>query len=1607
MSMKKLGKKLIALIIVFSMIFLDSMPILSNVVLAAEDPNNFVEVIGYFSGEGIENTSSLDCDIDIESLAINFEVSVKNKGYLRNVIWKLDDNLNFTIKEDSEVEIKNNQIKLKDVNLGETQIISIPIEFTRQAIYASDYLSNINKITFSGTYVDNDGDEHKIEKTLDLKLSWKEDTSTNVEITLTKNIEYENGGKFNRILQSVIRVYGNEQNNLPIKSTTITMDIPKIDGMEITGVNVEADKLSFTQGREDSDINFDDVNYDVSENVLVINTDNNEKDGEIFNSYSEDVYVVTFLYVGENNSKEIVSGNAEIVLKNYAGNEETVNTEFSYDLNNAVGDLVHYYREDKVNDISKGYLMADSENEKYEISYTKKDVLNVSRADLIYALEIADSDEYFTTTEGDKVYYTENMSTYKSTEFSKENLVSILGEDGKVQVLNMNDEVITEIALNSDPDENGNYVVSYDEPVSKIKILISSPIADGNISILSTKIITKLDYSRDIVRSFDKLVNVGEGFVDYGEGNVVNLGKEESVIEFNPTTSMATLEMEQTEFSTIVTNEGINFQIRLNNNDDTSDLFVNPVFEIRLPSGIRETNIRNIDLFYANGELEIANVETLIDGDNKVIRITLNGSQTSYNLNKESNGTVISLDVDLIVDEFIGNVSETVELYYYNEDSVNYKNETEWGMLLNSENIEYARNGYDVNVISYRGPEELITGQASETKNDEEEDENRISSAKQDAGTDLIEEGAEAKLATMYISVVNNTDRSFSDFRFLGRIPFAGNKDITTGEDLGTTVDTILSSEIISDDDINYVVYYSENGDANDDLEDENNGWRTDFYKTGGVKSYLIVIDSDYVLEPSDSLEFSYDYMIPANLKAGDAFYGTYATYYKEVGSEVDSNSTPNKIGYETTKTAALEVSADFINEEIKEFSDAEFEVKLVNDSNNDAGNINVTINIPSILYVKNVVGADFNGYVVDKVVDFNVPLVEAKSEESVIVKFGVGDTAVNEGNFTISTQVSGDNISTIDLMTEEYEVKETKVSYNDNVFNGEILVEEEYENYYSISNVDDQTYYNVKIIKKFEKPIRVVKTNVRSILDVKEDVNHETGEVVWTIEEFNPGDYFSVDYYFTIDFVDNGRAMDEASIQTVCDLNDGSEAMVSEDKVIYYQPVLSVEKLNSTDVSYSDAGENVEYEYRIINNSKYSLLGLTINDSVSENAMLNYIKVVIDGEERYYTFRDFEGMVSSIYIPEGTDIYVLVNVIIDEDAKGFVHNSLSVFERDAWKENVDSYTKLEDVENFNGYEIVGAVYIDSNKNQQFDANEESLSGEIVSLYDSETNECVGSAITDIAGRYTFDGLENKIYYVKFNYDDTEYVLSKGTDGGFSQNETSVINVKNNYITDNIAIEDKSVANIDLGLTRDNIFDLKLDATVEKMTVQNNAESNDFVSENKKLSKVDIDPKLVSGTKVLIEYKVEIKNQGTIAGTVNKIIDYLPAGMDFESSLNPGWYLGSDGNLYNRSLSDEVINPGESKEVRLILAKNMTENNTGLIHNSFEIADAINDRGVVDIDSSPGNQLDEDDLSYADSIIGITTGLSIGVLPIVLVIGVLVIPIAIVVWKIVDKRRYV
>ena len=371
--------------------------------------------------------------------------------------------------------------------------------------------------------------------------------------------------------------------------------------------------------------------------------------------------------------------------------------------------------------------------------------------------------------------------------------------------------------------------------------------------------------------------------------------------------------------------------------------------------------------------------------------------------------------------------------------------------------------------------------------------------------------------------------------------------------------------------------------------------------------------------------------------------------------------------------------------------------------------------------------------------------------------------------------------------------------------------------------------------------------------------------------------------------------------------------------------------------------------------------------------------------------------------------MYVSMYVSVNENATGYVKSDVNVKinEGNTLQKDISTYTKIEDETNKNSYELAGAVYIDTNANLNYDDTDDALGGTIVNLYDSETDERVDSKITDISGRYRFDNLEDKKYFVKFNYDDTEYTLSRDTSGEFTQNTASVINVENKYVTDNIEVTDKSVSNIDLGLTRENVFDLKLDMTSEKMTVQNSNESNEFVNPNSKLSKVDINPKLLNDSKVLIEYKITVTNQGTISGTASKIVDYMPKDMEFDSSLNPDWYIGSDGNIYTRVLEDTMLEPGESKELSLILIRNVTETNTGLLHNSCEIASAINDMGILDIDSTPENKLDEDDYSFADSIIGVSTGLPISSLPIILTSIICIIPIAVVIWKVIDKRRYV
>lgn len=185
-------------------------------------------------------------------------------------------------------------------------------------------------------------------------------------------------------------------------------------------------------------------------------------------------------------------------------------------------------------------------------------------------------------------------------------------------------------------------------------------------------------------------------------------------------------------------------------------------------------------------------------------------------------------------------------------------------------------------------------------------------------------------------------------------------------------------------------------------------------------------------------------------------------------------------------------------------------------------------------------------------------------------------------------------------------------------------------------------------------------------------------------------------------------------------------------------------------------------------------------------------------------------------------------------------------------------------------------------------------------------------------------------------------------------------------------------------------FDLKLNKYITKIQVKDKSGVRSVSYDNQSLAKIEIAARKLSESKVTIEYKIAVTNEGNVPGYVKSIVDYIPADLTFDAKTNKGWSVGEDKNLYYNGLENQTINPGETKTVTLTLEKQMNNNNVGTTTNIAEIASATNKSSIKDTDSIPGNKKDgEDDMSKADVIISINTG------KIVLYISIITIAIAI------------
>lgn len=328
--------------------------------------------------------------------------------------------------------------------------------------------------------------------------------------------------------------------------------------------------------------------------------------------------------------------------------------------------------------------------------------------------------------------------------------------------------------------------------------------------------------------------------------------------------------------------------------------------------------------------------------------------------------------------------------------------------------------------------------------------------------------------------------------------------------------------------------------------------------------------------------------------------------------------------------------------------------------------------------------------------------------------------------------------------------------------------------------------------------------------------------------------------------------------------------------------------------------------------------------------------------------------------------------------------------EGDNDKPGNDSDNKEED-DDKNLKNINGIVWLDDNKDGKRQTDEKLLKNIVVKLYNSDTSSIVVDKsnnkqikYTNENGEYEFSDVEKGNYLVLFEFDTEKYKITNYQVSGVSEELNSDVtskevsidgNIKQVGVTDILKLDDGDLNNIDMGLIQNKKLDLSLKKYISKVTVKNDEEKV-YEYNDAKLAKIEVASKQINNTNIEIEYRIVVNNEGEEDAYVNEIIDYLPQELDFSAILNKNWIKNSEGNLINSSLSGKKIQPGESREVKLILTKELNSNNIGTFVNAAEIGLTKNDEGLSDIDSIDSNRdKNEDDYSEAELIISIKTGI--------------------------------
>ncbi len=213
-------------------------------------------------------------------------------------------------------------------------------------------------------------------------------------------------------------------------------------------------------------------------------------------------------------------------------------------------------------------------------------------------------------------------------------------------------------------------------------------------------------------------------------------------------------------------------------------------------------------------------------------------------------------------------------------------------------------------------------------------------------------------------------------------------------------------------------------------------------------------------------------------------------------------------------------------------------------------------------------------------------------------------------------------------------------------------------------------------------------------------------------------------------------------------------------------------------------------------------------------------------------------------------------------------------------------------------YSIAGIVWLDENEDGRRQENETTLEGITVMLVDRKDASVIKESIkTTAKGTYSFSNLNQGDYVVLFQYDTNKYHITEYQQKGVPSNQNSDAIEKETNINEKtlkvgmieISNLKNSVSNQDIGFIQNKKCDFKLEKSISKVIVTTKNGTKQYNYQNQKLVKTEIKAKEIEGATVTIEYKIKVTNNGEVAGTVEKIIDYLPNELNISAESNKNW----------------------------------------------------------------------------------------------------------------------